>query len=155
MKCRRIKESDLEVCSEVFTRVFSSEPWKESWTLDVALNRLSHFFNSNGFLGVLAENTQGEIIAFALGNKEPFCYGELYYLREMCVDTQHQHSGVGSNLSSFLDDCLLSENIQGIYLATGAEIPAAKFYQKNDFKISEDMSFYFKRLNESKSTHMT
>lgn len=147
MVFRKIKESDLALCSEIFTRVFSSEPWKEPWTFDAANNRLSHFFNSNGFLGVLAEDLSGEVIAFALGNKEPFCYGELYYLREMCVDIQHQHSGVGTNLSSFLDDCLLSDNIKGMYLATGAEIPAAKFYQKNGFKVSEDMLFYFKRFN--------
>lgn len=152
MEFRKIKESDLEICSEIFTRVFSSKPWNEPWTFDIAYKRLSHFFNSNGFLGVLSESISGEVMAFALGNKEPFCYGELYYLREMCVDNQHQYSGVGTNLSSYLDECLLSDNIKGIYLATGAEIPAAKFYEKNGFKISDDMSFYFKRFNSHQNS---
>ena len=146
MKHRYIEESDIEACAKIFERVFSSEPWNEPWTFDAAYKRLNHFFESKGFFGVLAEEGSGQVIAFVLGNKEPFCHGELYYLREMCVDNEHQSSGIGSSLSSYLDETLANQDIKGMYLATGEKIPAASFYQKNGFKVSDDMAFYSKRF---------
>ena len=147
MKHRYIAENDLEACAKIFECVFSSEPWNEPWTFDAAYTRLNHFFESKGFFGVLAEEDSGKIIAFVLGNKEPFCHGELYYLREMCVDNDHQSAGIGSSLSSYLDESLVRQGIKGMYLATAKNIPAASFYQKNDFKMGDDMAFYSKRFS--------
>lgn len=147
MNLRSIKINDLESCADVFAHVFSSEPWSEAWTAEGAYIRLHHFFESKGFYGVLAEDSSGKVVGFVLGNKEPFCDGDLYYLREMCVDKELQKYGIGTHLLEFLEKCLISQGVIGAYLATAKGFPAAEFYQKNEYRISEGMAFYNKRLN--------
>ena len=147
MNLRSIKINDLESCAGVFAHVFSSEPWCEPWTSEGAYIRLHHFFESKGFYGVLAEDNFGRVVGFVLGNKEPFCDGELYYLREMCVDKDLQKSGIGARLIKFLEEGLISHGVIGAYLATAKGFPAANFYQKNEYGISEGMVFYNKRLS--------
>lgn len=87
MKTRLIEKRDIDSCAKLFAQVFSSEPWREPWTDEHAYIRLSHFYNSKGFLGVLLEE---RILGFALGNWEPFYFGNIFSLREMYTDIQLQ-----------------------------------------------------------------
>ncbi len=50
-----IKASDITACASLFAQVFSSELWNEEWAEAFAFERLSHFYQSKGFIGVLAE----------------------------------------------------------------------------------------------------
>ncbi|ARU57988.1 GNAT family acetyltransferase [Oleiphilus messinensis] len=145
MKTRLIGENDLEECARLYAQVFSSEPWNEDWTLEHAFNRLSHFYKSMGFLGVLLENES--VVSFALGNWEPFYFGNMFYLREMCTHTRFQANGYGSRVYTALENELRANSVNSIYLTTEREIPAASFYQSNGFSYSEKMGFYAKRLN--------
>lgn len=145
MKFRPITENDIRDCAQLFSHVFSTEPWNELWTEEDAFKRLNHFFESKGFVGVLLESDS--LMGFALGNIEPFHFGDMFYLREMCVDTKRQSSGHGYELLESLEDNLKSMNVRSIYLTTDIETPASKFYQKNGFNFREKMGFYAKRIN--------
>jgi GNAT superfamily N-acetyltransferase len=145
MKIRLIKEKDIEECANLYAHVFSSEPWNEQWTTEHAYRRLSHFYKSMGFVGMLLEDKR--ILSFALGNWEPFYFGNMFYLREMCTDTNVQSKGLGSKVYSALENELRANAINSIYLTTEREIPAANFYQNHGFNYSEQMGFYAKRLN--------
>ena len=144
MKTRLIEKQDIEGCAKLFTQVFSGEPWNEPWTKEQACNRLSHFYNSAGFLGVLIEKEQ--ILGFALGNWEPFYFGNMFYLREMCTAPEVQSQGIGGQVYSALENELIANSIKSIYLTTERQIPAASFYKRHGFQHSEDMGFYAKRL---------
>lgn len=144
MRFRSIQEADIEACAILFTQVFSSEPWCEEWNKDLALERLFHFYQSKGFIGVLAE--QKGIAGFALGNTEPFYFGSMFYLREMCTKTNLQNQGVGNKVLGVLENELRSEGVQRIYLTTERAIPASKFYQKCGFNYTDKIGFYAKRL---------
>ena len=145
MKLRSIIEEDVEACAALFTRVFSSEPWSEEWNETVALERLSHFYQSKGFVGVLAE--QNGVVGFALGNTEPYYFGSMFYLREMCTQTTLQNRGVGNKILDALEKQLHAQEVHSIYLTTERAIPAASFYQKKGFSYKEEMGFYAKRVN--------
>jgi aminoglycoside 6'-N-acetyltransferase I len=145
MKIRFITENDIGDCAKLFSHVFSTSPWNEPWTKGDAFKRLNHFFESKGFVGVLLE-IEG-VIGFALGNVEPFYFGDMFYLREMCVDTDSQHSGYGYKLFESLENTLKEQNVHSIYLTTDRESPASKFYQKNGFNFKEKMGFYTKRIS--------
>jgi aminoglycoside 6'-N-acetyltransferase I len=151
MNLRNINETDLEECARLYAAVFSAEPWNEAWNRETALARLSHFYKSAGFIGVLAE--QDGIIGFALGNSEPFCFGTLFYLREMCVHKAHQSQGIGSKVYLTLEKQLESSLVRGIYLATDRAIPAAQFYVGKGFGCSESMGFYSKQLSHNQAKH--
>lgn len=148
MSIRPIQESDLKACARLYAEVFSSAPWNEAWSEELAFERLIHFYHSKGFVGVLAksEEVTNSVSGFVLGNTEPFYYGTLFYLREMCTKPNQQNKGVGAKLLSALETGLHDQEVKSIYLATEREIPAASFYQKHEFKLSEEMGFYAKRI---------
>lgn len=145
MIIRNIERADLEDCAALYADVFSSFPWNESWTTQVAIDRLAHFYESKGFSGVLAEDNG--LRGFALGNIEPFHTGNLFYLREMCVANVHQSQGVGSQIYKGLEGNLRLREVDEVYLATEREIPAAKFYFSIVFKCAEEVGFYTKSIN--------
>lgn len=149
MNLRKMNEADLDECARLYAAVFSVGPWNEAWDPETALARLSHFYKSAGFVGVLAE--QDGIIGFALGNSEPFYFGTLFYLREMCVHNAYQSRGVGSKVYLTLEAQLKSSFVRGIYLTTERAIPAAQFYLGKGFDHSESMGFYSKQLNHSQA----
>lgn len=144
MIIRNINSQDLKNCAALYADVFASAPWHEPWTVDAALERLSHFYGSSGFVGILAE--EDSLIGFALGNTEPFHSGSLFYLREMCIGTDSQRQGLGRQVYSALENELRSQSLRSIYLTTERDIPAAQFYLNNGFTFQEKMGFYAKRL---------
>ena len=145
MKFRLITGNDIRSCADLFSHVFSAEPWNEPWTEEDSYKRLNHFFESKGFLGVLLESDG--LIGFALGNIEPFYFGDMFYLREMCVDTKKQSSGHGLKLLESLEQNLKNLNVNSIYLTTDIQTPASNFYQKHGFNFKETMGCYAKRIN--------
>lgn len=146
MKFRLIKASDIDGCSSLFAQVFSSAPWGEEWTQDLAFKRLSYFYETKGFLGVVAE--EEGVVGFALGNIEPFYFGSMFYLREMCVESDLQRKGVGSKILDRLDAELANLQVKRVYLATDRTIPAATFYQGKGFVHSEELGFYAKEIKK-------
>lgn len=144
MILRSIQEKDIEACAALYAQVFSSEPWDEKWSEGAARERLLHFYYSKGFCGVLAE--QEGVISFALGNIEPFYSGSIFYLREMCRNTNMPKAGVGYKVLAALERELLAQDVQDVYLITDRAIPASDFYQKNGFNHSDQMGFYAKHI---------
>lgn len=144
MKYRTMNESDIEPCGSIFAKVFASEPWNENWIDAISIDRLSHFYHSKGFLGVVAEREH--IVGFALGNIEPFYFGPMYYLREMCVSMIAQGEGVGSKMLDALERELSDLKVKQIYLATDRLIPAASFYKGKGFLPSKTLAFYSKTI---------
>lgn len=151
MNIRNIQEADIKACATLYAEVFSSDPWNEAWSKDLAAERLMHFYLSKGFVGVIAENEEGKdeahnVIGFVLGNTEPFYDGTWFYLREMCIKTDLQNKGFGTQLLIRLEATLNDLAVKSIYLMTEKEIPAADFYLKNGFSLSQEMGFYEKRI---------
>lgn len=144
MIIRAINKRDLKSCAALYAQVFASAPWLEPWTIEAAFNRLTYFYESLGFVGVLVEKE--DLIGFALGNAEPFHSGDLFYLREMCIAPNNQSQGLGRRVISELENELRSRNLQSIYLTTERDIPAAQFYINNGFNYVKKMGFYAKRL---------
>ncbi len=148
MKIRKIELDDISLCAQLFSQVFSSSPWNESWNKESAGKRLLHFYESKGFIGILAE--RDGIVGFALGNSEPFYFGNMFYLREMCIVNDLQQQGLGKKLYLALERELSLAKIHSIYLTTHRETLASNFYVNNGFKASEKMGFYAKCIAHDK-----
>jgi len=148
MKIRKIEFDDIETCAKLFANVFSLSPWNESWDIVSAKERLHHFYESKGFIGILAE--RDGIVGFALGNSEPFYFGNMFYLREMCILKDLQQQGLGKKLYLALERELSLAKIHSIYLTTNRATVASSFYMSNGFKASEKMGFYAKCIAHDK-----
>ncbi len=148
VKIRPIAHSDLQTCSQLYASVFSAAPWSEPWTEQAAFQRLRHFFQSAGFVGMLAETDQ--LLGMALGNTEPYCSHGIFYLREMCTRDDLQSQGIGTQVLNALEQDLASQGVRSIYLLTNRQIPAANFYARQGFTCGAAMGFYVKNLERQR-----
>ena len=151
MEKRAIEERDLNACAELYSQTFSLAPWNEEWTTSSAIERLSHFYNSKGFCGVVAENVSAA--GFIMGTIEPYYSGPIFYLREMCIGINQQSKGIGSKLLKHLESSLYEKKVTDIYLITEHKYPAAGFYQNRGFENNEDTGIYMKKVNNPQNNH--
>ena len=108
---RIMKNSDLTQCGSIYTKAFPMEYWGIDWNKEV--------------LGCI----------FALrkisGSKEEI------YINEMAVLPERQGQGIGKQLLNAVKDYSKDKGLAGIVLYTSEYAPAAKFYEKNGFKLSK------------------
>ena len=132
---RIMKNSDLTQCGSIYTKAFPMEYWGIDWTTENATEYLQDFFEQRRFVGFVYEENK-EVIGciFALrkisGNKEEI------YINEMAVLPERQGQGIGKQLLNAVKDYSKDKGLAGIVLYTSEYAPAAKFYEKNGFKLS-------------------
>lgn len=72
--------------------------------------------------------TDGEIVAFAVGNKRT---GNIWAL---FVDPAHEGQGHGSRLHDVMLNSLLAQGLQSLNLSTGANTRARVFYERKGWR---------------------
>ncbi|WP_274309822.1 GNAT family N-acetyltransferase [Solibacillus daqui] len=145
MKFKTFVAQDLEACTKAFIEVFNCAPWNDEWTTENATRYLRDFSRTPGFLGLLAIE-QDEIVGFIFGVRRMWWSGEEFFIHEMCVKSQKQHTGIGTALLNQLVNELAPHAIQNITLLTDRGIPAEAFYKKNGFEEIERIIFLSKDL---------
>jgi aminoglycoside 6'-N-acetyltransferase I len=138
MKLQSIEHQHLKACATLFISVFNSPPWNEKWSQDAALKRLEDCYNTPGTYGIVAI-VEDEVCGFAIGVVEQYDQNENFYLKEMCVDSTKQRSGIGTKLMDALYSNLVSKGVSMVYLLTIRDSPAAAFYEKCGFLNSSKM----------------
>lgn len=147
MEIVQVNQSNIESHAALLVEVFSQEPWCESWAFENAHDRLLCYKNAPYFLGLsVIEND--ELIGFMFGNFEPYQKSSQYIIKEMCVKTDKQRTGVGKKLLTELNSLLKQRNATASYLLTRKGSPAELFYLNSGYLLSESMGLYF---NETKS----
>lgn len=144
MEIVQVKEPDIDGHAALLVEVFSQEPWCESWAFENAHDRLLCYKNAPYFLGLSAIDN-GELIGFVFGNFEPYQKSLQYIIKEMCVKTKKQRTGVGKKLLSELNSLLKQSNASTSYLLTRKGSPAESFYLNSGYLLSESMGLYFNK----------
>lgn len=132
MKLQPIESGHLRECASLFVSVFSNPPWNETWKQEIALKRLKDCYNTPGFYGIVAI-AEDKIFGFAIGSIETWHEDQHFYLKEMCVQSTNQRSGIGTKIMDVLHQDLASKGVSMIYLLTMRDSPAADFYEKCGF----------------------
>ena len=145
MEFKQYIAQDLEKCTTTFINVFNAEPWNDEWTVENATRYLMDFTNTPGFFGLLAWEHE-EIIGFIFGVRRAWWSGDEFFIHEMCVTPNQQHSGIGTALLNELIQTLQPDTIQNITLLTDRSIPAEAFYKKNGFEEIERILFMSKDI---------
>lgn len=143
MKTRLMATSDLEQCSQLFLKVFNSEPWNDQWeSVQHVQKYLLEFMNNPVFIGFVIEQND-KMIGASFGHTKSWYAGEEYHIHEYFIDSDLQHSGVGSQLMNDIKRELASRSIHSIVLLTERDLPAEKFYKKHGFEVKQDMIFMY------------
>ena len=131
---RQMKNEDLRQCAVIYAKAFPVEYWGIDWTPENAGEYLADYFEQKRFVGYVYEENN-EIIGciFALckisGSKKEI------YINEMAVLPEGQ--GIGKQLLNTVLDYSKRMGLAGVVLYTSEYAPAAKFYEKNGFKLSQ------------------
>jgi len=142
---RELERRDLDECTRLFIRVFNSEPWNDGWTFEKAKKRLEDIFLSAGFYGIGCWRDHS-ILGIACGNKEQWTDSEHFNLKEFCVDIENQNMGIGSRILGRLEQELMLQKCNRIYLLTMKSGIAESFYKKNGYYASGKMIMMGKKL---------
>ncbi len=133
---RKMMERDLAPCGRLYAKAFPQEHWGIDWTAERAAQYLRDFFEQKRFVGYVYEEKE-EVLGciFALckisGSKEEM------HIQEMAVLPERQGQGIGKQLlNAVMEDCK-QKNLAGIVLYTSKFAPAARFYEKNGFLVSD------------------
>ncbi len=130
---KRIGTNEIEVIKELFTSVFTIEPWNDDWSnqeqLDLYL--LDLVGQSNSLTYGLFES--GELIGVSMGRIRHWYSGTEYYIDELCVRTDKQGNGIGTYFVNEIKKAVKKIGLVQIFLQTESSVPAYEFYQKNRF----------------------
>ncbi|MEO0348723.1 MAG: GNAT family N-acetyltransferase [Cyanobacteria bacterium P01_A01_bin.15] len=143
MKLQPIEHCHLRECADVFTSVFSNPPWNEAWSQEIALSRLKDCYDTPGSFGIVAI-AENKVFGFAIGYAETWYEDKHFYLKEMCVQSTKQRSGIGTKIIDVLYQDLVSQGVSMIYLLTMRDSPAAAFYEKCGFSNRSRMTMMLK-----------
>ena len=133
LNLKRLTIKDKEIITDVFTSVFTKEPWNDDWSdtnqLDMYINDLVGQYYSLTY-GLFDDD---ELIGIALGYVKHWYSGTEYIINEFCVKTERQGAGAGSFFITEIEKAIKELGIKQIFLLTDSNVPAYNFYKKNGF----------------------
>ena len=133
MELKRLSIDDKEAIKNLFTDVFSCEPWNDDWSdrkqLDLYIDDLC---------GQEYSLTYGlydgcELIGLSMGYIKHWYTGTEYIINELCIKTARQNSGAGTFFLKQIEKSIKEMGLEQIFLLTDRDVPAYHFYRKNGF----------------------
>lgn len=144
---RRYIPTDLEEAAEAFCAAFSSAPWKEKWTIELAAARISELTSGPQSVGyVYVED--GKVKGILAGRVLTYIFGVEYVVDDLCIAPDIQHKNCGTELLRFAEKDLAKEGVAAMALLTTTGYPSHKFYLKNGFAENRDVVFMFRPLDK-------
>ncbi len=142
----RIGTEEKVRITELFRGVFTGEPWNDDWSDEKQLEMYIQ-----DLIGQDSSLTYGlyegdEIIGVSMGYIKHWFTGTEYYINELCIRTDKQGLGAGSFFIRKIEQAVKENGIEHIFLQTGADVPAYRFYKKNGFTELEKQVSFVKEL---------
>ena len=146
LQLKRLGVKDKEAITDVFTSVFTKEPWNDDWSdknqLDMYINDLI----GQGYSLTYGLFDNEELIGISLGYIKHWYSVTEYIINEFCIKTERQGAGAGTFFIAEIEKAIKELGVKQIFLMTGSDMPALKFYKKNGFVAEETTIPMVKRL---------
>ncbi|WP_373975827.1 GNAT family N-acetyltransferase [Chitinibacter sp. SCUT-21] len=128
--------NNLAPFCDLYLRVFNAAPWHDGWQIEAVRERFAAFSQFPRFygLGMLADEVP---VGLAFGWGERWIENWHFQIKEMCVASELQGSGLGKQLMAQLEQNLLAQSYAAVFLYTGSHVPAKAFYQAIGFSLGE------------------
>lgn len=133
---RTIEDKDLFACGSVYAKAFPLEHWGIDWNAENAVEYLKDYYEQNKFVGYVYEEKE-EIIGCLFALRKISGSKEEIYINEMAVLPEKQGQGIGTKLLNAIKKYSMENGLAGVVLYTNENAPAAKFYMKNGFNLSQ------------------
>ena len=146
LNLKRLTIKDKEIITEVFTSVFTKEPWNDDWSNTNQLDMYINDLVGQGYSLTYGLFDDNELIGISLGYVKHWYSGTEYIINEFCIKTDRQGAGAGSFFIAEIEKAIKELGIKQIFLLTDSNVPAYKFYKKNGFVEEETTSPMVKRF---------
>ena len=133
LELKRLSIKDKEIITDVFTSVFTKEPWNDDWSDKAQLDMYINDLVGQGYSLTYGLFDDAELIGIALGYVKHWYSGTEYIINEFCVKTERQGAGAGSFFITEIEKAIKEMGIKQIFLLTDSNVPAYNFYKKNGF----------------------
>ena len=133
MELKRLSINDKEAIKELFTGVFTGEPWNDDWSDREQLDCYIDDLCGQNYSLTFGLFDGGELIGLAMGDIKHWFRGTEYLINELCIKTDRQGSGAGTFFLKEIEKAVKEMGIKQIFLLTGRDMPAYNFYKKNGF----------------------
>ena len=133
LNVKRLSINDKKIITDVFTSVFTKEPWNDDWS---DTNQLDMYINDlvgQGYSLTYGLFEDDELIGISLGYVKHWYRGTEYIINEFCVKTERQGAGAGSFFIAEIEKAIKELGLKQIFLLTDSNVPAYNFYKKNGF----------------------
>lgn len=143
---KRLDESCSGEIRELFVNVFTKEPWNDDWSDENQLRLYIHDLvgQDNSLTFGLYEGN--ELIGVSMGHIKHWYTGTEYYIDELCISTEKQGHGAGTLFVGEIEKACGEMGLTHLFLLTGKDVPAFRFYKNQDFRAAENMVAFAKNL---------
>lgn len=134
-----MKKHMIDNCVDLFIDTFTKEPWNDVYeSREQVVSFFNNHFNNNYFVGYVAM-LDDKVVALSIGMKKPWMEGIEYYIDQFCVSYEMHGIGIGSWFIKEIEENIKKQGMNGMILNTEKDYPSQKFYEKNGFKIIDDL----------------
>lgn len=130
---KRLGLEDKEIIKELFTSVFTNEPWYDDWSDKVQLDLYINDLTGQSYSLTYGLFDGDEMIGLSMGYIKHWYRGTEYIINELCIRTNRQGSGAGTYFLSEIEKAIKEIGLKQIFLLTDSNVPAYEFYKKNGF----------------------
>lgn len=145
MNIKKLNHSKTEDIDQLFLRVFSSEPWNETWTTEMVHKRLEGLLVNPMTVAYVAYDQQ-ELVGCLIGHLTSFQETIEFFVDEFFIDSTRQRAGIGTAMMEFVEDDLKMAGVGSITLLTAKGFPSESFYLKQNYKQLEHLIFMYKNI---------
>lgn len=146
MKYEDIDKKDIDELAKIYMDAFNSPPWRESWTIENAKERLLSMINcTSNYYGIVSREDD-RIVAFIIGHYEPFYTGMQFVINDFCTDIDLHGKGYGKALLDEFSNSLKDKGVKEIILNTLNTDRTEGFYQNRGYNTFRNMIVMGKKL---------
>ena len=133
MKLKQLSINDKEAIKELFTGVFTGEPWNDDWSDGGQLDLYIKDLCGQEYSLTYGLYDGDELIGLSMGYIKHWYTGTEYIINELCIRTDRQGCGAGTGFLTQIEKAVKEMGVRQIFLLTDRDVPACNFYKKNGF----------------------
>ena len=133
MELKQLSINDKEAIKELFTGVFTGEPWNDDWSDSGQLDLYIKDLCGQEYSLTYGLYDGDELIGLSMGYIKHWYTGTEYIINELCIRTDRQGCGAGTGFLAQIEKAVKEMGVRQIFLLTDRDVPAFNFYKKNGF----------------------
>ncbi len=134
LKFTYLAKNSMDLAADTYVHVFGMPPWNESWSHDLAKNRLLEILNIPNSINIIIQDIKElKVVGLVMGTCESWHHGRQFQIREFLIHYEWRKRGLAKILLHKLQEEVKSKGVVELYLSTSRKSEAYGFYTHHGF----------------------